>query len=118
MSEKNKAILEEANAHVSAGDYEKFFDYCTEDTEWNFVGNKVLKGKEAAREWMLGEYTEPPVNNVADLIAEGDFLTAVGDISVKEKDGKINHYSYCDVWKFRGDKLDKLKAFVIEIDEH
>ena len=117
MSDKNKAILEEANAAVAAGDYDKFLTFCADDTEWNFVGDRVLKGKEAVREWMTAEYAEPPVNNVADLIAEGDFLTAVGNITVKGKDGKTTNYEYCDVWRFRGDKIVELKGFVIKIED-
>jgi uncharacterized protein len=49
------------------------------------------------------------------LIAEGDFVTALGDITLKEEDGKTNHYSYCDIWHFHGDKIIELTAFVIKI---
>ena len=114
MSEKNKAILEKANAAVARGDYGKFASFCTEDTEWTFVGDKVLKGKQAVEKWMTAEYIEPPVNNVTDLIAEGDFLTAIGEIKVKNKDGKTDVFSYCDVWRFRDGKMAELRAFVIE----
>lgn len=117
MSEKNKAILEEANAAVAQGDYEKFLSFCTDDTEWTFVGDKILKGKESVRRWMTAEYIEPPENNVADLIAENHFVTAIGDLTIKDKDGKKSHYTYCDVWQFRDGKMDKLRAFVIEIEE-
>ncbi len=41
MTEFNKQILEQANAAVIAGDYEGFLSYCTEDTEWNFIGEQV-----------------------------------------------------------------------------
>jgi ketosteroid isomerase-like protein len=114
MSEKNKAILEEANAAIAAGDYEKFLSFVADDTEWTFVGDKVLKGAEDVRRWLAAEYLEPPENNVARLIAEGDFLTAVGELTLKDKDGKKVHYSYCDVWRFRDGKMVELKAFVIE----
>lgn len=114
MSENNKAILEEANAAIDEGNYEGFLSFCTDDTEWTFVGDKVLKGKEAVRQWMADEYVEPPENKVADLIAEGDFVTAIGELTIKDKDGKATHYSYCDVWRFRDGKMVELRAFVIE----
>lgn len=117
MSEKNKAILEEANAAVAAGDYEGFMAFVADDTEWTFVGDKKLKGKEAVCQWITTEYVEPPENKVAHLIAEGDFLTAVGDLTMKEKDGQTAHYSYCDVWRFRDGKMVELKAFVIKIED-
>ncbi len=116
MSEKNKAILEEANAHVARGDYEGFLSFCTDDTEWTFVGDRTLKGKEAVRQYMATTYKEPPKFTVTNLIAEGDFVTAVGEITLKDEDGKETDYSYCDVWRFHGGKIVELKAFVIKIE--
>jgi ketosteroid isomerase-like protein len=116
MSEKNKAILNEANAAIEKGDNEGFLSFCSDDTEWSFVGDQTLKGKEAVRRWMATEYVNPPENRVAHLIAEGDFVTALGDLTVKDKDGKAAHYSYCDVWRFRVGKMVELRAFVIKIE--
>lgn len=116
MSENNKAILEAANAAIAQGDYEKFLSFCADDTEWTFVGDKTLKGKAAVRQWMATEYVEPPLNVVANLIAEGDFVTALGDLTVKDEDGNAAHYSYCDIWRFRGGKMVELRAFVIKTE--
>ncbi|NOK57853.1 MAG: nuclear transport factor 2 family protein [Chloroflexi bacterium AL-W] len=88
MPENNKAMSEAANTAIAEGNYEGFLAYCADDTEWTFVGEQTLKGKEAVRQWMAMEYVEPPTNTVAHLIAEGDFVVAVGDITVKDKDGK------------------------------
>ena len=41
MSEKNKAILDEANAAVAAGSCEEFLRFCADDTEWTFVGEQT-----------------------------------------------------------------------------
>jgi ketosteroid isomerase-like protein len=114
MSEKNKATLEEANAATAEGNYEGFLSFCTDDTKWTFVGDKTLNGKEAVRQWMATTYVEPPKFTIADLIAEGDFVTALGDITMKDEDGKEVHYSYCDIWRFRGSKIVELRAFVIK----
>ena len=105
MSEKNKAILVEGNAAIAEGNNEGFLSHCAEDTEWTFVGDKTLKGKEAVRQWMATTYLEPPQFMVNNLIAEGDFLTALGEITMKDEDGKAARYSYCDIWRFRGDKI-------------
>ncbi len=114
MSEHNKEILEKGNAAISKGDNEGFLVYCTEDTEWVFVGDRTLHGKEAVRQWMTEIYLEPPENVVEALIAEGDFVTATGTITVKDKNGKTDSSLYCDVWQFRDGKMAKLKAFVIK----
>lgn len=114
MVNNNKAILEKANAAISKGDNEGFLSQCTEETIWTFVGDKMLKGKEAVRQWMRTAYVEPPKFNVENLIEEDDFVIAVGTISMNGEDGKIADYSYCDVWRFRNGKMDELKAFVIK----
>ena len=113
MSANNKAVLEAANAAIAGGDTEGFLSHCADDTEWTFVGDKTLRGKEAVRQWMATAYAEPPRFTVANLIAEGDFVVALGDITIKDEDGKSTRHSYCDVWRFRGGKIVQLKAFVI-----
>lgn len=114
MSENNKAILEKANAAIRIGDYEGFLSNCTEDTEWIFIGDKKLQGKNAVRQYMATAYGEPPKFVVEHMIAEGEFLTAIGTIAGKNEQGRIVDYSYCDVWRFRDGKMAELKAFVIE----
>ena len=69
MSEKNKAILKQANAAVVKGDHEGFLSRCTDDVTWIFVGDKTLKGKEAVRQYMKSTYIEPPKFVVDQLIA-------------------------------------------------
>jgi len=91
--------------------------FCSDDTEWSFVGDQTLQGKEAVRRWMAVEYTEPPENKVVHLIAEGDFVTAIGDLTLKDKDGQRTHFSYCDVWRFRDGQMVELKAFVIKLKD-
>ena len=116
MSENNKEILEKANAAIAEGDNEGFLSFCSDDTEWTYVGDKTLKGKEAVRQYLAATNTESQKFTVADLIAEGDFVTALGEITMKDEDGKAAHYSYCDVWRFRGGKMVELKAFVIKTE--
>lgn len=110
----NKEILQKANSLITEGDYEGFLPFCTEDTKWSFVGDQFLNGKDEVREYMKKAYVEPPKFRVDHLIAENDFETAVGKISVKNRDGETVEYSYCDVWKFKNNKMDELTAFVIE----
>lgn len=112
--EKNKAILIKGNASISEGNNEGLLQFCTDDTEWTFVGEITLKGKEAVRQYLAKAYIEPPKFTVTNFIAEGDFVTAVGDITLKDKDGKAVQYSYCDVWRFSNGKIVELKAFVIK----
>ena len=115
MSEKNKTILQQANAAVAKGDHEGFLAHCTDDVEWTFVGDQTLRGKTAVREYMKATYIEPPRFRVDQLIAEGDFVTALGDIELKDATGRLVRSAYCDVWRIRDGKLAELRAFVVEI---
>ena len=114
MSLSNKSVLLKANASVTEGDNEGFLLWCTEDIKWEFVGDKTLTGKEAVREYMKSTYLEPPNFNVENLIEGGEFVTAIGEISMKDESGKTIDYAYCDVWRFRDGKMAELKAFVIK----
>jgi uncharacterized protein (TIGR02246 family) len=114
MSDIHKAVLTKANEAITTGDFEGFLACCTEDTEWTFIGDRTLQGKEAVRRWMASTYKEPPAFSVDRMIAEGDFVTALGEITLKDEAGKMTHHSYCDVWRFRDGKMAELHAFVIE----
>lgn len=114
MSENHKATLEKANAAIVQGDIEGFLQFCTEDTKWTFVGDRTLNGKQAVRQWMENAYRELPRFNVHRMIAEGDFLTALGEITLNDENGKETRYAYSDVWRFRDGKLAEVHAFVVE----
>jgi uncharacterized protein len=114
MSDTNKAVLTKANEAISQGDFEGFLAFCTEDTEWTFVGDRTLKGKEAVRRWMADAYREPPTFRVDRMIAGDDYVTALGEITLKDEDGKTADHSYCDVWRFQDGRMAELHAFVIE----
>ncbi len=107
-------ILERANEAIARGDYEAFLAFCSEDTLWTFVGETVLRGKQAVRKYMAEVYVEPPKFIVENMIAEGEFVTALGRICIRDEDGHMVDNAYCDVWRFQNGKMAELKAFVIK----
>lgn len=113
MNLDNKLILQSANEAIMRGDNEGFLAFCSDDTVWTFVGEQTLRGKEAVRRYMAKAYIEPPRFMVEVLISEGEYLTAVGTISLKDEHGIFVDYAYSDVWRLRDRKLAELKAFVI-----
>ncbi|KQP02138.1 nuclear transport factor 2 family protein [Pseudorhodoferax sp. Leaf265] len=118
MSSTHKDLLARANAAVARGDHEAFLACCTEDTEWTFVGDRTLRGKQAVRAWMDDSYkAAPPRLRVHRMVAEGDFLTALGDIVLTDGSGRHTRHAYCDVWRVRDGRLAALHAFVVETDE-
>lgn len=110
----NREILEQANAAITKGDIEGFLALCTEDTVWRFEGDKTLRGKSAVRQWMSTAYKKPPKFKVHHMIAEGDFVAALGEITLKNAEQVEVQHAYCDVWRFREGKMAELQAFVIE----
>jgi uncharacterized protein len=113
MALSKKDVIEKVNAAFARNDVEGFLTYCHDDFVFAMVGSDPVKGKDAIRKWMASGPSEPPKFSVDTVIAEGDFVTAVGDMTMNEK-GAVVPYSYCDVWRFRGDKLAELRAFVIK----
>jgi uncharacterized protein len=116
MSAKNKEIVEEVNTSFAEGSVEGFLSHCADDVVWTMVGNKTTKGKNAIGEWMASMDTEPPKFTVDNIIADGDFVTAYGDMIMKEKDGKTVPYAYCDIYRFRDGKIAELNSFVIKTE--
>jgi ketosteroid isomerase-like protein len=116
MAVHNKAIVEKVNAAFAEGNVEGFLAFCADDVAWTMVGDTTVKGKDAIRQWMASMGMEPPQFTVANVIAEGDFVTAHGDMTMKDKDGKVVPYAYCDIYRFRGDKIVELRAFVIQTE--
>src|SRR5262249_59972571 len=105
MSVKTKEIIEKVNAAFTKGNIEEFLSLCEEKVEWTMVGEKPLKGKDAIRKWIAGMNMEPPKFTVKNVITEGDFGVVQGDMTMKDKDGKLGSYSYCDIYRFRGNKI-------------
>ena len=117
MQETHKQVLQKANAAITAGDHEAFLSSCTEDTEWTFLGDQTLRGKEAVRQWMATAYQEPPRFEVHHLIAEGEFVVAVGEIVLQDDQGQARRHAYSDVWRFRDGKMAALQAYVVEMGQ-
>ncbi|WP_431260183.1 nuclear transport factor 2 family protein [Roseateles chitinivorans] len=113
MSDRNKAALTAANAAITRGDTEGFLAFCAEDITWTTVGEDTLQGKAAVRQWMSTGYAEAPSFTVTDLVAERDFVIALGTIESQGDDGQPVRNAYCDVWRFRDGLMVELRAFVI-----
>jgi uncharacterized protein len=113
VSATNKEIVEKVDAAFAEGRIEGFLSFCADDVEWTIVGEKTTKGKDAIRRWLASMPSEPPKFTVTNVIAEGDFVTAHGDMTMKDKDGKEAPYAYCDIYRFRDGRIVELRSFVV-----
>jgi ketosteroid isomerase-like protein len=55
-----------------------------------------------------------PTINVDQVVAEGDVACATGSFKMKDKEGREAPYEFCDVYRFEGDRIAELKAYVIK----
>lgn len=108
----NKEILLQANQAFSQGDYETYLTYFTPDTKWVYVGERIISGKEQLRRYLPTAY-EGATFTSDQYIEQGNYLTVLGKIRLKQQDGSLVDYAYCDVWQLRDGKLAELHAFVI-----
>lgn len=116
MSAKNKEIVEKVNASFAEGGVEGFLSHCADDVVWTMVGNNTTRGKNGIREWMGSMDIEPPKFTVDNTIADGDFVTSYGNMTMKDKDGQIVPYAFCDIYRFREGKIAELNSFVIKTE--
>jgi uncharacterized protein len=117
MPVNHKETVNKVNAAFAANELEEFLSQCTDNVVWTIVGDRTVEGKAAIREWMGPMTKEPPKFSVQQLIGDGDFVTGYGDMTMQEDDGTVGDYSYCDVFRFQGDKVAELKSFVIKTDK-
>jgi uncharacterized protein len=113
----HRRIVEQANAAFSKNDMEAFLGLCTDNIVWSMVGESTVTGKKAIREWMKSMDPGTPSIKVDQIVAEGDVAFATGTFRMKDKDGREAPYEYCDVYRFKGDQIAELKAYVIKRKE-
>jgi uncharacterized protein len=116
MSAKSKEIVVKVDAAFAENNVEGFLSFCTDDVEWTMVGDRTVKGKEDIRRWLTSMGSDPPSLSPSGVIAEGDFVSAYGNMTLKDKSGEAVQYSYCDIYRFRGDKIVELRSFVIKTE--
>lgn len=114
MSARNKEIIEKVNAAFEANQPEVFLDHCADDIKWEMAGDAARTSKVSIREFMSSMVDMEPLKiNVTAIISEGDSAACYGDMTMIEK-GAANSYSYCDVYRFSGEKIRELRSFVVK----
>jgi ketosteroid isomerase-like protein len=118
MAADRKAIVQKINQGFAENDLEKVLSFCTDDLTWTMVGDTTVRGKDSIREWMASMDPQTPTITVQQTVAEGDSVVARGDMLMPEKKGgPAIPYTFCDVYRFAGDKVAELTAFVIRTDK-
>jgi len=113
MSAKQKEIIEKVNDGFEKNEAEIFLGFCDDNVKWTMAGDEPKKGKAAIREWIKSmEGMGPPKINTTAIISDGDTAACYGDMTMKEK-GEEKFYSFCDIYRFSGDKIVELRSFAV-----
>ena len=118
MAVNRKDVVQRINEGFLENDLEKVLSFCTDDLTWTMVGDTTVRGKDAIRKWMASMDPQPPQFAIQQTVAEGDFVITRGDMVMREtKNGPSIPYTFCDIYRFAGDKVAELTAFVIRTDK-
>ena len=118
MAANRREIVQRINEGFAENNLEKVLSFCSDDLIWTMVGDTTVRGKDAIREWMASMDPQPPTITIRQTVVEGDSVVACGDMSMQEKNGGTPvPYTFCDVYRFAGDKVAELTAFVIRTDK-
>jgi ketosteroid isomerase-like protein len=118
MAANRKEIVQRINEGFAENNLEKVLSFCTDDFIWTMVGDTTVRGKDRVRKWMASMDPQPPRFTIHQTIAEGDSVVTRGDMVMQErKNGPSIAYTFCDIYRFAGDKVAELIAFVIRTDK-
>jgi uncharacterized protein len=118
MTANRKEIVQQINEAFAENNLENVLAFCTDDLTWTMVGDTTVRGKDAIRKWMASMNPQPPQFTIQHTVAEGDFVITRGDMMMQaKKNGPSFPYTFCDIYRFRGDKVAELTAFVILSDK-
>ena len=113
-AERNKEIIQKVNDAFAQNNPEVFLDNCAEDIRWDMAGDAVHTGKDSIRKFIsqMGDSKLTDLK-VTNIISDGEHAACYGDMTMDEK-GTSTAYSYCDVYRFSGDKIVELRSFVVK----
>ena len=118
MAANRKEIVQRINEGFAENNLEKVLSFCNDDLIWTMVGDTTVRGKDSIREWMASMDPQPPKITIRQTVAEGDSVVVRGDMTMQQKKGGPSiPYTFCDVYRFAGDKVAELTAFVIRTDK-
>ena len=111
----NKEVVKKVNKAFAENKPEVFLSACSDDVYWQIVGDRSFRGKKAVEEFMKSmKDMEPPKFAVDEVIEDGDTVTSCGSMTMKNKNGQTDPYSFCDIYRFRNDEIVELNSLVVK----
>jgi len=117
MSTTNKEIIQKVNDAFNRNDMQTFLAYCTEDIQWNMIGNSSTKGKDAILKMMTEMPGDSPDIIIEEILTEENKAACTGTFTMTKSSGESSRYSFCDVYQFADGKIQVLDSYVVEIKQ-
>lgn len=120
MREKEE-FIRNFNEAFSKNDLDFILNNMSEDIVWNFVGEKIIQGKDEVREFL------EPMSRIKTLemellqiISREQSAAGNGRMKIKEPSGEIKSFGFADFYEFDGSKvprISKMTSYVVAIKE-
>ena len=109
----NMQLLKKISEEFAAGNLEFVKVYLAKDVKWNILGNSPVIGKDEVLEVSKMLQLESfPVITIKNIVAEGNYVVVESSGEAKTKHGNPYNQTYCDVFRFDGEKLQEITTYL------
>jgi uncharacterized protein len=113
MKTENNQLLIKISEEFAKGNLEFAGLHLADDMQWNILGENPIIGKEEVLEVSKMLQLESfPVITIKNIVAEGDFVVIESTGKATTKSGKPYNQSYCDIFKFKDEKLIEVTTYL------
>jgi uncharacterized protein len=110
-----KRVVETYIEGFRTGDHEKILGCLTDDVTWDMPPYFSLSGKAAFDDAIEHDATPGlPEIRLTRLVEEGDVVVAEGGVQAAMRDGGRIDALFCDVFRFRDDKICGLVTYQVD----
>ena len=109
-----KEIVHRVNKAFMDNNMQEFVSLCADDIAWTVVGQKILNGKQEILAYMASMTIDGcPLLTEHTIIVEGSRAACTGSMQMVNPDGSDYLGSFCDIYQFRGYKIQRLESYVV-----
>ena len=113
MKTENKQLMIKISEAFATGNLEFSGVYLADNIQWNILGENTINGKEEVLQVSkMLQLQSFPVISIKNIVAEGDFVVIESTGKATTKSGKPYNQSYCDIFKFKEEKLIEVTTYL------
>jgi ketosteroid isomerase-like protein len=112
----NKRTVETYMDGFRSTDRPQILSCLADDVEWLIPGVFHVRGKDEFNNHILDEgFVGRPAIDVTRLTEENEVVVAEGSVRTERTDGTLLTLAFCDVFEMRGNKIQRLISYLMEI---